>query len=436
MDETEIAKGLQTELISYRVKAQVRQKGSQLHVLVTRATERQVNYAEVFEIVKIALERMPLQDTDKFVFYGRVSGSKAPEWQKVGDIKPNLPAIEFDVAPTDGMRIVDLSDLEVAPTPFSTVPQTRPEPMVAAARASNDETLPELNHALRSTAEVHNNHRSAVAPKPKRRDAGGSAKPPETKSASLLLPIGILIVVTAIVGGGWLWWDLSQQEALLQAVRERAAKVPPAEKATSFGDLTNGQQELEQAIAQLSSIPERPGSLRPEADTELKKLQDRLESYRQRLQVETPFQQRLEQAKKLVIEAAVQVQDPPHSSKVWTEAQAKRQEALNLLRAIPAESILQSKEVQPRIQTYVPELQQTTAQLQRQLRVETALRSLSPQSLSRLRAAKQTADEVAAFNRTCVPLVVGEVTPAAIRNLGFPPSPFGALMCAYLFKSL
>ncbi|NJK35555.1 MAG: hypothetical protein HC919_11725 [Oscillatoriales cyanobacterium SM2_2_1] len=434
MDETEIAKGLQTELISYRVKAQVRQKGSQLHVLVTRAAERQVNYAEVFEIVKVSLERMPLQDTDKFVFYGRVSGSKEPEWQKVGDIKPNLPAIEFDMAPADEMRIVDLSDLEMVPTPFSTVPQSRPEPIAAAAR-SGEEPRAELNHALRSTPEINNNHRPPTAVTPKRRSQGEAVKPSDTKSSSLLLPIGVLIVVTAAVGGGWLWWDLSQQEGLLQQVRVAEAAIAPAEKATSLDELTKGQQGLEQAIAQLSSIPDRPGSLRPEADTELKKLQGRLEAYRQRLQAESPAQERFQKSLNLVREAAIQVQNPPHNAKVWTDAQSKRQESLNLLRAIPPESILYG-EAQRRIQIYAPELQQTTAQLQRQLRVQRALRSVSPQTTSSLRSLKQKGSPAAQFNATCVPLVVREVTPATIQSLGFQPSPFGALMCNYLFKSL
>ena len=97
MDDDIIVSALQEDLQNYKVKIQIRRKESQLHVLLTRAEGDDLDYASLYDIVKRRINQMPISWADSLVVYGRLSGAKHPEWQKVVDIKPPLPLIELDL---------------------------------------------------------------------------------------------------------------------------------------------------------------------------------------------------------------------------------------------------------------------------------------------------------------------------------------------------
>ena len=97
MDEASIVNALQEDLQNYKVKAQIRRKESQLHVLISRAEGDDVDYASLYNIVKRCIDRLPIEGADSLVVYGRLAGAKHPEWQKKADIRPPLPLIELDL---------------------------------------------------------------------------------------------------------------------------------------------------------------------------------------------------------------------------------------------------------------------------------------------------------------------------------------------------
>ena len=97
MDDDIIVSALQEDFQNYKVKIQIRRKQSQLHVLLTRAEGDDLDYASLYDIVKRRINQMPISWADSLVVYGRLSGAKHPEWQKVVDIKPPLPLIELDL---------------------------------------------------------------------------------------------------------------------------------------------------------------------------------------------------------------------------------------------------------------------------------------------------------------------------------------------------
>ncbi len=97
MDDAIIVSALQEDLQNYKVKIQIRRKESQLHVLLTRAEGDDLDYASLYDIVKRRIDQMPIAWADSLVVYGRLSGAKHPEWQKIADIKSPLPLIELDL---------------------------------------------------------------------------------------------------------------------------------------------------------------------------------------------------------------------------------------------------------------------------------------------------------------------------------------------------
>ncbi|AFY70501.1 hypothetical protein Pse7367_2238 [Thalassoporum mexicanum PCC 7367] len=88
MDDNQITKSLQADLNFYRVKVQVKQRKDQANILVTRSASNDIDYDVLFDVVRSGLEQfsdLP-EDITKFVVYGRVAGSRQPEWQKTGEL--------------------------------------------------------------------------------------------------------------------------------------------------------------------------------------------------------------------------------------------------------------------------------------------------------------------------------------------------------------
>lgn len=97
MDEASIVSALQNNLQDYKVKTQIRRKESQLHVLITRDEEDELDYSSLYSIVKRCIDELAIAGARDLVVYGRVAGAKHPEWQKSAEIKPPLPLIELDL---------------------------------------------------------------------------------------------------------------------------------------------------------------------------------------------------------------------------------------------------------------------------------------------------------------------------------------------------
>jgi hypothetical protein len=315
MDVTEIAKALQTDLNFYKIKIQVKRKGSQLHVLTTRAEENDVDYSLLMELVRKNLEKLPLQDVNDFVIYGRVAGAKQPEWQEKVEISPQLPLIELDIeddldrelnfkppvtsvssAPMvkDSIDIDDLlpdlsdasidadTDIFVRSRENSVVEKLTPsltDALEAPASVSlQPPTLesydyPELEEMHNDDPGVdfsdngQNNGKSTSDVNVKKQPKPASTNP-TTKKKFPVLPIALLAALLA-GGGGLFLWDRSMQEQKIAEAREIVATVPDLKQLNKKEALNDAKSKLSSAIARLEEIPERPGSLFDEAQNEL-----------------------------------------------------------------------------------------------------------------------------------------------------------------------
>ncbi|OIP76985.1 MAG: hypothetical protein AUK48_05010 [Oscillatoriales cyanobacterium CG2_30_44_21] len=104
MDEASIINALQDGLKDYNVKTQIRRKGSQLHVLVTRDENTECDYDSLYSIVKRRIDELAIAGASELVVYGRLTGDRHPEWQKSAEIKLPLPLIELDLDELEDIR--------------------------------------------------------------------------------------------------------------------------------------------------------------------------------------------------------------------------------------------------------------------------------------------------------------------------------------------
>lgn len=107
MDEASIVIALQEKLQDYKVRTQIRRKESQMHILLTREEGDDLDYAHLYDIVKDRIDNLPIEWANSFIVYGRLSGTKQPEWQREGNIKPTLPLIELDLDDLDDLDLLD-----------------------------------------------------------------------------------------------------------------------------------------------------------------------------------------------------------------------------------------------------------------------------------------------------------------------------------------
>ena len=122
MDEATIVSAIQADLQNYKVKAQIRRKESQLHVLISRAEGDEIDYASLYDIVKRRVDKLGIEWANSLVLYGKIAGAKHPEWRKKGDLKPPLPLIEFDL--DDLEELEGLEDLVNLTLPTETIDKT------------------------------------------------------------------------------------------------------------------------------------------------------------------------------------------------------------------------------------------------------------------------------------------------------------------------
>jgi hypothetical protein len=86
MDEAEITQALQADLNFFKVKVQAKHRDDQLHILISRSQTNDVDYTVLFDAVRNTLTQYKLP-VEVFTVYGRLFGSKQPEWQRQGALQ-------------------------------------------------------------------------------------------------------------------------------------------------------------------------------------------------------------------------------------------------------------------------------------------------------------------------------------------------------------
>ncbi|MGD1704641.1 hypothetical protein [Dapis sp. BLCC M229] len=146
----------------------------------------------------------------------------------------------------------------------------------------------------------------------------------------------------------------------LSVESKRTIKYPPLPLAT----WEEAETELLESIKLLEEIP-KGTTVKKEADRLLQTYRQDYHNLRKQLIFEKTATSKLVTAKKLATEASVIVQNPPHPLEVWQDAQAKWQEAINLLQEIPQDAFVAPEAVE-KLDLYRINYQAVTTRLERQ----------------------------------------------------------------------
>jgi CII-binding regulator of phage lambda lysogenization HflD len=105
----------------------------------------------------------------------------------------------------------------------------------------------------------------------------------------------------------------------------------------------------------LESISDVPGSNYKKVKNNIINLQSKLNTVEQKIKASNQLSEQankdLEAAQRLAMEASIIVQNPPHPLEIWQQAQAKWQESIKLLEAIP-ENLPAYVQAQEKLVTY------------------------------------------------------------------------------------
>ncbi len=497
MDEASIVSTLQENLQDYKVKVQVRRKESQMHILLTREDGDDLDYALLYDIVKNRIDKLSIEWASSFIVYGRLSGTKQPEWQREATIKPTLPLIELDLDDLD--ELGDLDDLgAIGEAANLKLPITDDESLIQVGDIVDPiESISvepnalelgnlELNdlHDLafgENTSVIINdfnndfnnaNQRSpqeikdevlvdvdaeieptVLAPyvplppllPPKVKARPPTKIPPAPKSepvdlAMQSLPqkpflfsvaiVGISLVVLGVCG--WILWERSTEQKTVSDARNMLNKNLNLQQVKQLEELTETRNQLQNTIASLVAIPDRPLSLYADAQNELTALRPKFEEFDRKVNLEQDANKKLESSKSITLEAAKLTQNAPHRSTVWQSALEKRQQGIKLLEEIPTSSLLYPQ-VQERLKGYRPELLQITKWAEIQKRAETAVTIIRPESVTQLKQLKAQAGDKSKFLSQCGTMLQPQVAAADLRQAGLPANKLTEYLCAYFW---
>ncbi len=496
MDEASIVSALQENLQDYKVKIQIRRKESQMHILLTREDGDDLDYALLYDIVKNRIDKLSIEWANSFIVYGRLSGTKQPEWQREGNIKPALPLIELDLDDLDDLEEIesagnlkllipddetliqvgdlgdpiaiesgsvepnalelgnlelgnlDLHDLDLHDLDFG----ENTSVIINDFNSSNQRSPQELKDDIfvDVDAEIEATELAPLVPLPPKLPPKGKVRPPTKISAtpksepaelSIEVPsrkpfwISVAIVGLSVVvlgACGWLLWERSTEQKTISDARNILNKNLNLQQVRQLGELTETRNQLQNTIASLEAIPDRPMSLYGDAQTELTALRPKFEEFDRKVNLEQDANKKLELSKSITLEAVKLTQNAPHRSTVWQSALDKRQQAIKLLEDIPPSSLLYPK-VQERLKGYRPELAQITKWTEIQKRAEASVSSIRPESVTQLKQLKVQVGDKSKFLSQCSPMLQSQVTYADLRQTGLPANKLTEYLCAYFW---
>jgi len=253
---------------------------------------------------------------------------------------------------------------------------------------------------------------------------------------SLLLSVGFITSAIALLGiCGWLLWDRSVQQENLVYARNIASQNLDPKKILKLDLLAETRNQLQTAVSQLESIPDRPASLYGDAQTELQGLRPKLEEFDRKITIEQAANKNLESGKAITLEAAKLSLKPPHKSTVWKSVQEKRQQGVKMLEAIPPDSMLYA-DAQTRLKTYRAGLLQITKVAELQQSAEAmAGEIVSPAILNQLKLLKTKSPEKQKFLTQCKQILQSEISDAEARKVGLQVPTLTEYLCAYYWDS-
>jgi hypothetical protein len=459
MDEAELTQALQADLNFFKVKVQVKHREDQLHILVSRSQKNDVDYTVIFDAVQNSLAQKHLS-VETFTVYGRVFGSKQPEWHGNGELLKLADAAEFDreldyVELTDALAEDGTIDLpeelasDISQDADLAMPDLVSSDLADSSRADtsdfdtpDDFDMPEISAP---DDDFGMSEYSANAPS-STEDFGETASDrqaqPSTEHAASTPANGkkyvgaiALLGAVAVAGGGWFMFDRSAQEQKLAEAQAVVAKTIDPQQLGKLDALQEAQTQLKKAATLLEEIPNRPGSYYEQAQTQLQTLRPKLAEIDAKLNLEKPEIDKLENAKNLAKEASNLVQNPPHKSDVWQTAQNKWQEALKLIESIPPNS-LASAEAKQKLELYRANYTTITAELQKQKQVDFAVtlwpKGVTPDLQAEIKQLKTSGLPQPQFIKSCISTIRPRLNTGELQQRGFQPDTFSKVFCEYV----
>ncbi len=276
-------------------------------------------------------------------------------------------------------------------------------------------------------------HKKAVEPSQENHQAPEVQQFKKTSPKLPILSIAFATGAIAILGVcGWLIWDRSVQQGYLETARNLENQNLNPATITQVDELIASRNQIQTAIAQLQTIPDRPTSLYGNAQLEIANLQTKLQAFDQRVDLEQTANKNLELGKNSTLEAAKLTLNAPHHSKIWKSAQAKRQEAIKILEQIPPDSLIYA-DVQARLKTYRNELTQISKWVDIQQRAESLVANVSPEAVNQLIQIKTKAADKSQFLSQCRPLLQRQIVASDAQRLGMSLGNLNGYLCAYFW---
>ncbi|PZU94208.1 MAG: hypothetical protein DCE90_15195 [Pseudanabaena sp.] len=315
-------------------------------------------------------------------------------------------------------------------------------PTFKAPVKSQDSTDEDLGDDFSIDAPTIVNSRPLPPPPPTKRKTTSKVVEPKPQPMKLATPIRIntvslalSIVMVSILGlCAWLVWDRSVQQQYLADARDLENLNLDPQKIQNLSLLADTRNRIQSAVAQLELIPDRPASLYAEAQVEIKNLKPKLAAFDRRVTIEYAANNNLELAKTNTLDAALMVQNPPHTSKVWKAAQAKRQEAIQALSLISPDSAVYAQ-AQTRLKTYRAELVQISKWVDIQVRAESIASDVNPAIATQIQQLKSDPSGKENFLKRCSTILQPEISSNDAQRLGLTINNLTSYLCAYYWDS-
>jgi hypothetical protein len=252
-----------------------------------------------------------------------------------------------------------------------------------------------------------------------------------------LISLGAIVLV--VFGGLFFFFDKKQQERKLFEARSITSSLLAPEELGKLQAIQEMEKELSVAIDLLEDIPNRPGSPFLEAQAQLRQLENKQTTLQQKLTIEETATSQLNAAKTLAMEAATLVQNPPHSSEVWQQAQSKWQQSVDLLKKVP-EGTLASEEAKSKLVTYEQNYAAITGQLQKQQAFDLAATywpaRINASDQNYLRQLKANGTGQSEFNSRCAGRVQPSLSATELQPQGYQVRTFSIYLCQYIWEQI
>ncbi len=430
MDETTVAKALQTDLNFHKVKIQVKWVGIQLYILASRDDKHYINYEFLFSLIQSRLEQLKIPAVEGFTLYGKVSESTEPEWKKVGLVTQYGSHSRHNHV--DTLVVTDGKIDKIEYDPSHVYPQS--------TKLIND-SLNKANGSKKTNRSSNSSFtKDSFSPfksSSKSRSSTGAFSKDSSRSLlrNLTKILGLGLVIFS-VGGIWLIWERSQYQQIINQAQVFNSQAFNFNQPSNLTKLEGDRQNISETLLRLRNIPDRPFSLYQEAQSQISPLQMRLGKIDRQLITERNAAKALDSAQKLADTATAIAKNPPHKPTVWREALNKWQEALKSLKTIPTSTSI-GAEGQAKIKVYSANYKNVKFQLQKQLNTNAIRYFLRTETGSgiqvEMRELKSNTGNKVEFMNICTPFVSFNLDPIQVKKQQVALSDLSVQMCAYLW---